>query len=66
MAAFKRIQQGTFDDVVKENVEDFEMSLKEALKDAISQFETQGVDLTSIDLTGGVGREEVETAVKHT
>ena len=65
MAAFKRIQQGTFDDVVKENVEDFEMSLKEALKDAISQFETQGVDLTSIDLTGGVGREEVETAVKQ-
>ena len=54
-----RISQQTFDDVVRENKDDFDMSDKEALADAISQFEKQGVDLSYIDKTGGVGQEEV-------
>ena len=33
----KRVSQELFDDVVKENMEEFEMELDEALKDAVSQ-----------------------------
>nr|CAH0112641.1 unnamed protein product [Daphnia galeata] len=50
----KVITQETFDAVVKENVEEFEMELEEARKDAIQQFVAQGVDLTNI-VTNGPG-----------
>lgn len=50
----KVITQETFDAVVKENVEEFEMELEEARKDAIQQFIAQGVDLTNI-VTNGPG-----------
>lgn len=59
----KRISQETFDEVVKENIEDFELSDLEALNDAISQFDKQGVDLSNIDRTGGVGRQEMLDAI---
>ena len=67
MAAFgsgMRISQETFDDVVRENVEDFEMEKEEALAEAINQFKSQGVDLSNVDLTGGAGREEMQEAMK--
>lgn len=35
------ISQQTFDDAVKENVEEFCMSSDEAIQDAIQQFESQ-------------------------
>jgi hypothetical protein len=54
----KRISQSTFDEVVNENVDDFDMTLNDAIKDAINQFKSQGVDLINIDITGGIGREE--------
>lgn len=44
----RRITQETFDAVVKENIEDFEMDAEDALKEAIEQFESQGVDLGNI------------------
>ena len=39
------VSQAAFDEVVNENIEDFEMEPEEALADAIEQFEKQGVDL---------------------
>ncbi|XP_034949211.1 armadillo repeat-containing protein 6 homolog [Chelonus insularis] len=42
------IKQETYDEVVKENIEEFAMSPEEAIKDAIRQFEAQGVDLSNI------------------
>ncbi|CAK1589505.1 unnamed protein product [Parnassius mnemosyne] len=47
------ITQETYDEIVKENMEEFEMSPEEAIKEAIAQFEAQGVDLSNIikDLT---------------
>ena len=48
----KRISQKTFDETVRENVEEFEMEKEEALADAIEQFKTQGEDLTNIDVSG--------------
>ena len=37
----KQISQETFDGVVRENMEEFEMSAEEAIEDAVSQFEAQ-------------------------
>ncbi|XP_072924215.1 armadillo repeat-containing protein 6 isoform X1 [Hemitrygon akajei] len=46
--ASRRITQETFDNVVRENMIDFEMEPEEALKEAIQQFESQGVDLVNV------------------
>ncbi|TMW69256.1 hypothetical protein Poli38472_001412 [Pythium oligandrum] len=43
-----QISQETFDEVVQENVDEFDMTLEEATLDAIAQFESQGVDLSNI------------------
>lgn len=59
----KRISQETFDSVVLENVDEFCMSKEEALEDALKQFRSQGVSLLNIDVTGGIGREEVMNAI---
>ena len=42
-ALLKRITQATFDEVVRENIDDLEMEGVEALNDAIHQFEMQGM-----------------------
>ena len=44
----KRISQELFDECVNENIEEFEMELDEAIEDAITQFEGQGVDLSNL------------------
>ena len=50
--------------MVSEGIEDFEMEPKEALQEAIKQFKSQGVDLRSIDISGGIGRVEMEKALE--
>lgn len=42
----KQITQETFNDVVCENVNDFDMSPEDAVNDAIQQFEAQGRPLS--------------------
>lgn len=54
----KKISQSTFDEVVQENMDDFDMSKEDALLDAVKQFRIQGVDLSDIDVTGGIGLDE--------
>ncbi|XP_007461142.1 PREDICTED: armadillo repeat-containing protein 6 isoform X3 [Lipotes vexillifer] len=44
----KHITQETFDAAVRENIEEFEMGPEEAVKEAVEQFESQGVDLGNI------------------
>ena len=39
--------------VVQENMEDFEMEADEAARDAVEQFESQGIDLSNIVQTSG-------------
>eukprot|EP00051_Salpingoeca_urceolata_P008003 m.102664 g.102664 ORF g.102664 m.102664 type:complete len:540 (-) comp15521_c1_seq3:108-1727(-) len=51
----RRITQETFDEAVKENIEDLEMEPEEAVEDAVTQFESQGVDLSNIDKTLRLG-----------
>ena len=59
----KRITQPTFDEAVKENMDDFELSMEDAIKDTIKQFIGQGVILDNIDTSGGVGMEELSSAI---
>ena len=59
----RRISQETFDAAVKENIEEFDMPLAEAIADALQQFRGQGVDLTNIDTSGGEGKVEIMTAI---
>jgi hypothetical protein len=40
--ASRRITQETFDAAVHENMEEFEMSPEEAMREAVEQFESQG------------------------
>ena len=62
--ASKKISQETFDEVVRENIEDFDHSPEEAIRDAIDQFKKQGIDLSNIDKTGGIGRQEMLDALE--
>jgi hypothetical protein len=41
MAGQKRVSQQTFDDAVRENMDDFGMSREDAIQDAIEQFKMQ-------------------------
>ncbi|NXD46289.1 ARMC6 protein, partial [Copsychus sechellarum] len=44
----KQIAQETFDEAVQENITEFEMDPEEAVREAVLQFESQGVDLSNI------------------
>ena len=54
-----RISQDMFDETVKENIEEFEMSLQDAIAETVTQFTSQSVDLSELDITGGIGRQEL-------
>lgn len=43
-----RVSQETFDSAVQENIDEFGMEPEEAVADAVSQFESQGVNLSNI------------------
>ncbi|XP_075467259.1 armadillo repeat-containing protein 6 [Ascaphus truei] len=63
--ACRWITQETFDAVVQENMTEFEMDADEAVKEAIQQFESQGVDLTNIIKAVQKPCGENETASNH-
>lgn len=44
----KVIQQDTYNDVIKENIVEFSMSVEEAREETIKQFEAQGINLANI------------------
>ncbi|EAT35562.1 AAEL012273-PA [Aedes aegypti] len=44
----KVITQETFDDVVKENIVEFSMSVEESRDETVKQFEAQGINLSNI------------------
>uniref|UniRef100_T1IJ57 Armadillo repeat-containing domain-containing protein n=1 Tax=Strigamia maritima TaxID=126957 RepID=T1IJ57_STRMM len=48
MSTHKVIQQSTYDEVIRENVVDLDMTPGEAIEDASIQFKSQGVSLSSI------------------
>ncbi|XP_049881038.1 armadillo repeat-containing protein 6 homolog [Pectinophora gossypiella] len=60
------VTQETYDEIVKENMEEFDMTPEEAIREAIAQFEAQGVDLSNIikDVALAGGDHLVSTAVE--
>uniref|UniRef100_A0A1B6CSI6 LRRK2 ARM repeat domain-containing protein n=1 Tax=Clastoptera arizonana TaxID=38151 RepID=A0A1B6CSI6_9HEMI len=52
----KVISQETFNSVVKDNISEFDMTTEEAVKEAIEQFEAQGVDLSNIVKTADMAQ----------
>nr|XP_002125662.1 armadillo repeat-containing protein 6 isoform X1 [Ciona intestinalis] len=65
MCEVKAITQATFDAVVQENIDDFDMEPNEALEDAINQFLSQGISLGMIIKEVGMNAEhEVITLTK--
>jgi len=58
-----QVSQESFDDVVRENIADFEMEAEEALKDAVDQFKSQGVDLGNVMIRVPLAEGEIHPAV---
>ena len=58
-----QVSQDSFDDVVRENIADFEMEPEEALKDAVEQFKSQGVDLSNVIIRVPLAEGEKHPAV---
>jgi len=52
LALAKLITQDTFDEAVRENMEEFGMSQQEAVEDAVKQFEAQGASLRNVNTEG--------------
>eukprot|EP00752_Nemacystus_decipiens_P018714 g16778.t1 len=61
MAMF--ISQETFDEVVKENMEDFGMDRKTAAEDAVGQFQAQGADLSRVDTSADDIRKDARATI---
>lgn len=57
------INQDTFDEVVKENMEDFGMDKEEAARDAIEQFKFQGANLSQVNTSADGVRRDIRAAV---
>jgi hypothetical protein len=47
------VRQETFDEAVRENIDDFEMEIQTAIDDAKTQFELQGLDCRTVDVAPG-------------
>ncbi|CAM9719548.1 unnamed protein product [Ectocarpus fasciculatus] len=60
----KFITQETFDEVVKENMEDFDMDRESAARDAVGQFNAQGADLSNVDTSADGVRKDARAAIK--
>jgi hypothetical protein len=67
-----RISQETFDEAVSDNADLLSLSDVDALKETINQFQKQGVSFSNVDISGGVGRQEMfdllgnlERSTKH-
>jgi len=58
------ITQETFDDVVKENMEEFDMAYADAVREAKEQFESQGVNPSNIVISEKGVHEVVEALEK--
>jgi len=59
------VTQETFDLVVKENMEEFEMNHEDAVKEAKEQFEQQGVNLSNIVVGDEDGKHKVVKALER-
>ncbi|KAJ8675648.1 hypothetical protein QAD02_011434 [Eretmocerus hayati] len=61
------ISQETYDEVVRENIEELDMTPEEAIKEAIEQFKAQDVDLSNIikDLSLQKNTDDITCCIKR-
>lgn len=65
------ISQETFNEVVQENMNEFNMTEEEAVEEAVKQFEAQGVDLANIvkavgsDIIPSDDSKDIENSIKN-
>ena len=60
------VSQEAFDEIVKENMVEFEMDLEEALEDAVTQLAEQGVDVSACSIVTTVKGRECVAKVRET
>lgn len=53
------ISQDAFDEMVQENIDDFDMTPEDALAETIKQCKSMSLDLSQVDVSGKGGKEEV-------
>jgi ABC-type histidine transport system ATPase subunit len=53
------ISQETFDSMVQENMDDFDLAKPEALSETVKQLTSMGKDISNIDISGGEGLDEI-------
>ena len=53
------ISQDAFDEMVQENINDFDMTPENALAETIKQCKSMSLDLSQVDITGKGGKEEI-------
>ena len=53
----RRVPQEEFDEVVRENIDEFGMDRWEAIKEALEQFELSGADASHVDTNATPGFE---------
>lgn len=63
-ATNKKVSQEYFDQIVSENMNDFEMSESDAIQDALNQLKSQGVDLSMICKFSIENRTKLTDAIK--
>lgn len=59
------ISQEVFDEMVLENIEEFELTKEESLLETIKQLKSMGRDLSLIDITGGEIRNQIINYIKQ-
>lgn len=60
----KKITQEYFDSIVNENINDFDMTPKDAVEDAVNQCKSQGCDVSTICKFSPALQEELTSAVR--
>ncbi|GFH12666.1 uncharacterized protein HaLaN_08393, partial [Haematococcus lacustris] len=60
-----KLKQEDFDDAVKTNIEDFDMSVEEAVQSAVDEFKLQGYDMSCVVATSAGGDLANDALEKH-
>ena len=58
------ISQEAYNEMIQENITDFDMTLEESIKETLKQCQSMGINLDAIDLTGGQERAELDLALE--
>ena len=58
------MSQEAYNEMIQENMSDFDMSLEESVKETLKQCQSMGINLDSIDVSGGQERALLDVALE--